>query len=110
MLIERDGDVREALTGVLRMHSWHVTAVAGAAEACTSLRAGAPPDVILIDSLHADSVMDFLRQAAANGTPLAHVPVIAMVATDHTPQGKVLTVLKKPFAIGPLLNLIRDLS
>lgn len=110
LLIERDGDVREALAGLLRMHRWHVTAVAEPAEAYAGLRAGPAPDLILIDSSHANSVMEFLQQAAAHGTPLAHVPVIAMVATDHTPTGEVLTVLKKPFAIAPLLKLIRDLG
>lgn len=110
LLIERDGDVREALTGVLRMHRWRVTAVADPNEAYARLRAGSTPDLILIESPHANSVVEFLHQADATGTPLPQVPVIAMVAADHTPAGPVLKVLRKPFAIGPLLDLIRDLG
>lgn len=110
LLIERDGDVREALTGVLRMHRWRVTAVAEPNEAYARLRTGPMPDLILIDSPYADSVAEFLHRADDAGTPLAQVPLIAMVATGHTPTGPVLKVLKKPFAIGPLLELIRGLD
>lgn len=110
LLIERDRDVREALTGVLRMHRWRVTAVAEPTEAYARLRMGPTPDLILIDSTHTQSVTEFLQQAAAIGTPLTDVPVIAMVASDHTPAGEVLAVLKKPFAVAPLLSLIRDLG
>lgn len=107
LLIERDGDVREALAGVLRMHRWHVTAVAEPAHAYASLATTPTPDVILLDCLHNNSAAEF-RQSA--GTPLANVPVIALVATDGEPTGDLLMVLKKPFAIDTLLTLIRNLG
>lgn len=109
LLIERDADVREALTGVLRMHRWRVTAFAEPTAAHASLRAGLAPDLLLIDCPEVGSATDFLADAAANGTPLHAVPVIAMVASEHTPTGPLLKILKKPFAIGSLLALIRDL-
>lgn len=110
LLIERDRDVREALAAVLRMHRWRVTAVGGPAEACASLRTGPLPDLILIDSTHTHSVTDLLQGADAAGTPLTRVPLIAMVAADHTPAEPVLKVLRKPFAIAPLLELIHSLD
>lgn len=109
LLIERDVDVREALTGVLRMHRWRVTAFAEPAAAHASLRAGLAPDLLLIDCPEVGSAMDFLADATANGAPLHAVPVIAMVASEHTPTGPLLKILKKPFAIGSLLTLIRGL-
>lgn len=110
LLIERDRDVRDAIAGVLRMHRWRVIAVADAADAVANLREGPVPDAILIDSPHVESVRDCLHHCAAAGVVLDHVPVIAMVTADHTPAGNILTVLKKPFEIGPLLTLIRHLG
>lgn len=110
LLIERDCDVREAIAGVLRMHRWHVTAVVDAAEAVTTLHETPIPDLIMIDSAHTNSVRDLRDQTAAAGIQLKHVPVIAMVTTDHTPAGELLTVLKKPFEIGLLLTLIRSVG
>ena len=108
LLIEHDGDVREALTGVLRMHRWRVTAVARPAEVYASLSSTDMPDVILIDSPHPDSITQFLQHVGA--AALGQVPIIAMVASDHTPVGPVVRVLKKPFEIGSLLTLISNLD
>lgn len=110
LLIERDGDVREALTGILRMHRWRVTAVADPVAALARLRMGLAPDLLLMDAPQADSVTGLLAEAAAAGQSLAHLPVIAMVAAEHTPAGTLLQVLRKPFAVEPLVTLIRSLK
>lgn len=110
LLIERDRDVREALAGVLRMHRWRVTAAIDAAHAVAEFHKGSKPDLILIESPHANSVQDLFREGANAGIALDRVPVIAMVTTDHVPAGELLTVLKKPFEIGRLLTLIRNLG
>lgn len=110
LLIERDRDVREAIAGVLRMHRWRVAVAIDAAHAVADMHQGSKPDLIMIESPHADSVQDLFRLGANAGIALDRVPVIAMVTTDHTPAGELLTVLKKPFEIGPLLTLIRNLG
>jgi CheY-like chemotaxis protein len=80
LLVEDDGDVREALASVLREAGYEVVRAADGAEAIRALRSGLRPSAILLDLTM--PVMDgFQFRAEQRGDPaLAHIPVILISA------------------------------
>jgi DNA-binding response OmpR family regulator len=50
LLVEDDADIREALTDVLQMERWTVERAPNGRVALDRLRAGPPPDLMLLDS------------------------------------------------------------
>jgi len=49
LLVEDDADIREALTDVLQMERWNVEPASNGRVALDRLRAGPPPDLMLLD-------------------------------------------------------------
>jgi CheY-like chemotaxis protein len=49
LLVEDDADIREALTDVLQMERWNVEPAPNGRVALDRLRAGPPPDLMLLD-------------------------------------------------------------
>ncbi len=80
LLVEDDGDVREALADVLREHGYDVAWAADGAEAIRALRSGLRPAAILLDLMM--PVMDgFQFRAEQRSDPaLARIPVIVVSA------------------------------
>ncbi len=80
LLVEDDGDVREALADLLREHGYDVAWAADGAEAIRALRSGLRPSAILLDLMM--PVMDgFQFRAEQRSDPaLAPIPVIVISA------------------------------
>ena len=80
LVVEDDGDVREALVQLLEFEGYRVTSATNGRDAIDQLRAGAAPNLILLDLMM--PVMDGPQfRAAQLGDPgLAAIPVIVLSA------------------------------
>lgn len=85
MVIDDDEHTREALERTLETHGTNVVCCDGAAHALDRLRAGARPDMILLDLIMPGMNGWQFRVAQKNDPDLAAIPVIVM-SDDHSAQ------------------------
>ncbi len=113
LLVEDDGDVREALASTLEELGDEVRLASDGAEALLLLRAGLHPCVILLDLMM--PVMDgfaFRREQRADPA-LADIPVIvlsgAVTTLDEVRDMQVAALLTKPVDCDRMLRLVAEL-
>jgi signal transduction histidine kinase len=110
LVVEDDVEIRGALTDLLREEGAKVTATSQGREALALLRAGAPPDVILLDLMM--PVMDGweFRVEQRKDPLLARIPVIAMSA-DTSAKARAIAAdatVAKPIDFDELARRIRS--
>jgi DNA-binding response OmpR family regulator len=107
LIVEDDPDGRDMLAELFRMHDWIVTAVATASEAMRELRDGGFDLIISDENLEGESGSSMLRDACAAGL-LGSTGALMYTAQPgrlDVPFG--VRVLRKPMAIGTILNEAR---
>lgn len=114
LIVDDDPDVRETLGEVLRDEGYATLAASHGAEALDQLRAGARPDVILLDLMM--PVMDGweFRARQRDEPAWAHIPVVVITASGHAAaQTAVLApaaVLRKPISLEGLLAAVAGVA
>jgi signal transduction histidine kinase len=108
LLVEDDGEIREALREMLEDERFAVTTAENGLEAMQLLRAGAKPDLIILDLRM--PIMDGWRfRAEQKADPmLAGIPVVA-ISADGSPQAAAIDAaayLRKPLDTDTLLDVI----
>lgn len=108
LVVEDDGDIREALDGLLSMEGFRVFGCSNGREALDWLRASPKPDLILLDLMM--PVMDGwqFRVAQKEDPELAKIPVLALSA-DSTAKAAAIDAeayLKKPVDYDTLIDTI----
>lgn len=108
LIVDDDGDTREALAELLSMEGFEVLEAGDGSDAFERLRTAEPPDLILLDlvmpkmdgwQLHAEILKD---------ESLAPIPVVVMTAAQDKVWRtvNVREVLKKPFTLSHMLEAI----
>jgi CheY-like chemotaxis protein len=108
LVVDDDPDLRETLEVLLDDSGYGVTAVANGRAALAELRAGAHPDLILLDLMMPDmNGWQFLERADAESV-LDSIPVVIMTARKaiDLPAPPSRYVLHKPFDGAKLLSTI----
>jgi CheY-like chemotaxis protein len=111
MIVEDDGDIRQALSQVLADEGYPTVHARHGAEGLERLRRGPPPRLILLDLMM--PLMDGWQfRIALRGDPeLATIPIIVVTADaaaeDRVHAMGVAGFLKKPVSIEDLLAAIR---
>ncbi|HXX68797.1 MAG TPA: response regulator [Polyangiaceae bacterium] len=108
LVVEDDGDIREALDGLLSTEGFRVFGCSNGREALAWLRASPKPDLILLDLMM--PVMDGwqFRVAQKEDPELAKIPVLALSA-DSTAKAAAIDAeayLKKPVDYDTLIDTI----
>ncbi len=107
LLVEDDADIREALTDVLRMENWTVEPAANGKLALERLRAGPPPDLMLLDLMM--PVMDgfeLLERLRGEPGPSTVVLSASRDVERVREHPLVRATLGKPVEVGVLLGLL----
>ncbi|HUM11122.1 MAG TPA: response regulator [Myxococcaceae bacterium] len=110
LLVEDDADIREALTDVLRMERWTVEPAANGKAALERLRAGPPPDLMLLDLMM--PVMDgfeLLERLRGEPGPTTVVLSASREVDRVREHPLVRATLGKPVEVGELLGLLEQL-
>jgi CheY-like chemotaxis protein len=114
LVVEDDGDIREALAETLQNLGFHVVTAANGRDALTLLRQlAAPPSVILLDLMM--PVLDgygFLEERRKS-PELAAIPVVIVTAgynADRDRLGVGQLILRKPLDMPQLMGILRDLG
>jgi CheY-like chemotaxis protein len=107
LLVEDDADIREALTDVLQMERWTVERAPNGRVALDRLRAGPPPDVMLLDLMmpvmDGFELLEHLRGAPGPTT----VVLSASREVDRVREHPLVrATLGKPVEVGVLLGLL----
>lgn len=111
LILEDDEDVRDALSEALAEAGLEVTVACDGVEGLERLRAGARPNVILLDlrmpRLGGEAFLKALRADPVH----EHVPVITMTAGLGVPDAddEVVAHLRKPFDVDDLLGVVLSL-
>jgi CheY-like chemotaxis protein len=111
LLVEDDADIREALTDVLRMERWNVEPAPNGRVALDRLRAGPPPDLMLLDLMM--PVMDGFefRVQQLQDPEIADIPVIVFSGGGDLDRKAGLLApdawVAKPVDVPRFLELVR---
>jgi len=108
LIIDDDGNSREALAELLADQGYDVATAEDGAEALAYLRVGHRPRVILLDLMMPGTDGWDFRAEQKRDEMLAAIPVIAISAA-----GKLVDAdysLRKPVDIEALLTLLRDVT
>ena len=108
LLVEDDRSIRVALQGILEDEGYGVATAENGRQALERLRAGAAPDLIVLD-LRMPIMDGWEFRAAQKGDPLlARIPVLA-VSADGSAKAAAIDAeayLRKPLSTDALLNAI----
>jgi CheY-like chemotaxis protein len=108
LVVDDDADLRETLELLLSDSGYGVTAVASGQAALDQLKAGARPNLILLDLMMPEmNGWQFLERARADSM-LGSIPVVIMTArrADDLLPAPSKHVLHKPFDSAKLLHTI----
>jgi CheY-like chemotaxis protein len=111
LIVEDDAAVRDAMTLVLEVEGYRVTAAEHGRAALEYLRRNPPPRLILLDLLL--PVMDGweFRREQLQDPALAAIPVVVLTAVDsaqgHADSLQAHGYIQKPIEAGPLLATVR---
>ncbi len=108
LLVEDDYSIREAVHDILEAEGYDVVQAENGRDALQRLRAGAPPDLIVLDLRM--PVMDGweFRAAQKNDPALATIPVLA-VSADGSAKAEAIAAdgyLRKPLSTSTLLDTV----
>jgi signal transduction histidine kinase len=108
LLVEDDRSIREAVHDILETEGYDVVQAENGRDALERLRAGSPPDLILLDLRM--PVMDGweFRAAQKNDPNLATIPVLA-VSADGSAKAEAIAAdgyLRKPLSTSTLLDTV----
>jgi CheY-like chemotaxis protein len=110
LVVDDDGDIRDALCLVLEHNGYRALAASNGEEALTMLRAGAEVHLILLDMMM--PVMDGwgFRKCQPEGPAFVAIPVIVLTG-DGRASAKAAAIgaagyLKKPLDLGDLLEAV----
>lgn len=112
LVVEDDADIRQVMLEALQGAGYQAEAVSGGAQALERLRAGAPPQLILLDSNMAGMSGAAFREAQLKDADLARIPVLLMSgAASLSEQAKAMRVdsLRKPFRLAELIAAVEQL-
>lgn len=108
LVVEDDGDLREALAECLRFEGYDVVEAVDGADALARLQRGARPALIILDLVMPRMDGRQLLAAMRVDADLAGIPVV--LATGTRPQDlsqEVQQVLLKPIGVDDLLACVR---
>ncbi len=109
LVVDDDPDIREALSGVLELEGYEVSAFGDAREALAWLEAGHVPVVVLLD-LMMPGMNGWQFLAALDERPaLGRLPVIVLTGARESDGLHVSALLKKPVDLDVLLDSVRTL-
>lgn len=114
LLVEDNQDIREALRLWLELDGFDVQEAVDGVDALAALEAQPLPDLILLDMLMPRmNGWEFVSEIRKDlGKPAAKIPIVAITATSEKVQrtpGEIYGVLKKPFELGALHELLEKL-
>ena len=111
MVIEDDDDLREAIAMSLATEGIEVAAFGDARDALRGLQCGLGPFLILLDLMMPNMSGWEFREAQEADPAIAAIPVVLITAAHtlgndgHSLTG--LEVLRKPFSVEALLEVVR---
>lgn len=111
LLVDDDQDLRAVMADILEGEGYPIILAANGTEALAYLRAGSVfIALVLVDlTMPIMNGYEFLRQAEREGL-LASVPVVAMTAHSGEVGIRGFPVLRKPFDLNELLEVVRALG
>jgi CheY-like chemotaxis protein len=114
LLVEDDGDLRDALVGALADEHFQVVGVANGHEALETLKGGARPTLILLDLLMPVMNGWVFCERIRQDPELAKIPIVAMSgAASRDPQSPyfidVEAFVSKPVHMDALLDTLRSI-
>jgi two-component system chemotaxis response regulator CheY len=108
LIVEDDGDLREAISAVLVAEGYGVRMAAHGREALDDLRGRPRPCLILLDlMMPVMNGWEFLKVLRTDET----IPDVCVIVTSAAPSGDLsdaTDVLRKPFNLDGLLTLVRQ--
>jgi CheY-like chemotaxis protein len=111
LVVEDDADIRQVMLEALEGAGYQAEAVAGGAEALHRLRAGAMPQLILLDSNMTGMSGAAFREAQLKDPDLASIPVLLLSgAAGLSEQAAAMRVdfLRKPFRLAELVGAVQQ--
>ena len=110
LVVEDDADIRLVMLEALHSAGYQAEAVAGGTEALERLRAGTPPQLILLDSNMAGMNGTAFREAQLKDPKIAAIPVLLLSGGDglsEQAQAMRVNFLPKPFRLAELMGAVQ---
>ncbi|HSD21582.1 MAG TPA: response regulator [Anaeromyxobacter sp.] len=107
LVVEDDGDLREALAECLRFEGYDVVEAVDGADALARLQRGARPALIILDLVMPRMDGRQLLAAMRVDADLAGIPVVLATGTRPQDLSQEVQVLLKPIGLDDLLACVR---
>jgi CheY-like chemotaxis protein len=108
MVVDDDLDIREAIAITLELHGYTVLTAADGVECLERLRAGAAPDLVLLDLMMPRMNGWETCAELANDAALAHLPVVVLTGNVRVAHEELCAAafLRKPIELDTLVETV----
>jgi CheY-like chemotaxis protein len=111
LVVDDDEDIRDVLSVLLETEGFHVDTAKDGVEALAQLKAGPPPDVVLLDMMMPRMDGESLVREMKRDPAVAEVPVVIMsghsAVREKAKSLAAAACLVKPVEVDELLRVVR---